>query len=103
MHQMTPRRWRFGTTRVCFGVEKGPRWRGDRRPKGTPLVMGFTMALGKIGGLDWDAGGGDGREDPAGVFCSGQDDQGDLPRATSVAEGGAEGSALGGDGVPLRA
>ena len=57
---------------LCFGVEKGPRWRGDRRPKGTPLMMGFTMALGKIGGLDRDAGGGDGREDTAGVFCQGK-------------------------------
>ena len=28
---------------VCFGMEKGPRWRGDRRPKGTPLVMGFSI------------------------------------------------------------
>ena len=36
-------------------------------------------------------------------FVQGKIDQGDLPRATSVAEGGAEGSALGGDGVPLRA
>ncbi|HEY7231745.1 MAG TPA: hypothetical protein VH558_15390, partial [Pseudolabrys sp.] len=24
-------------TKMCFGVEKGPPWRGDRRPKGTPL------------------------------------------------------------------
>jgi hypothetical protein len=22
---------------MCFGVEKGPAWRGNRRPKGTPL------------------------------------------------------------------
>src|SRR6202049_3184889 len=48
--------------------------------------MGFTMALVMIGGLDRDAGGGDGSEDPAGVFCAGQGDQGDLPRAASVAE-----------------
>src|SRR5262249_30135369 len=90
-------------TRLCFGMEKGPRWRGDRRPKGTPLMTGFTMALGTIGSLDRDAGGGDGSEDLAGVFCSGQGDQGDLPRAGCVAEGGSEGSALGGDRVPLRA
>ena len=62
--------------------------------------MGFTMASGMIGGLDRDAGCGDGREDPAGVFRSGQDDQGDLPRAEGVAEGGAQGAAVGGDGVP---
>ena len=90
-------------TDVCFGVEKGPRWRGDRRPKGTPLVMGFTMALGTNGGLERDAGGGDGREDSAGVFCAGQGDQGDLPRVGRVAEGRSEGSAVGGDGVSLRA
>jgi hypothetical protein len=56
---------------LCFGLEKGPLWRGDRRPKGTPLVMGFTMALVFDGGLGRDAGGGNGREDTAGLFCSG--------------------------------
>ena len=34
---------------MCFGVEKGPPWRGDRRPKGTPLLKGFTMAPGMKG------------------------------------------------------
>jgi hypothetical protein len=45
------------------------------------------MALGTIGSLEWDVGFGDGREDPAGLFCSGQGDQGDLPGATGLAEG----------------
>ena len=54
------------------------------------------------GSLCWDAGFGDGREDPPGVFRSEEDDQGDLPRAESIAEGRAEGSAVGGDGIPLR-
>ena len=49
-------------------------------------------------GLERDSGGGDGREDPTGAFCAGQ---GDLPRTGHVAEGGLEGSAVGGDGVPL--
>ena len=64
--------------------------------------MGFTMAPG-MGGLDWDAGGGDGCEDPAGVFFAAQEDQGDLPGAAGIAEGRAEGYSVGGDGVPLRA
>jgi hypothetical protein len=40
--------------------------------------MGFTMVPALNGGLDWDAGFGDGREDPPGVFRSEEDDQGDL-------------------------
>ena len=66
-------------TLLCFGVEKGPRLRGDRRPKGTPLTLGFTMAPFVRGGLDQDVDRGDGREDPPGVFRSGEVDQGDLP------------------------
>jgi hypothetical protein len=38
--------------------------RGDRRPKGTPLTQGFTMAPFVRGGLDQDVDRGDGREDP---------------------------------------
>ncbi|MDA8256764.1 MAG: DUF499 domain-containing protein [Betaproteobacteria bacterium] len=79
---------------LCFGVEKGPPWRGDRRPKGTPLMTGFTMAPWLGGSLDWDAGGGDGRENPPGVFRAGEADQGDLPGAAAFAEGCAEGSAI---------
>ncbi len=89
------------TFEVCFGMEKGPLWRGDRRPKGTPLVMGFTMALVFGGGLGWDAGSGNGREDTAGLFCSGQGDQGDLPGAWGLPESGSQGSAVGGDRVSL--
>jgi hypothetical protein len=48
--------------RGVIGVQKGP-----------PLAMGFTMVLVQHGGLDWDAGFGDGREDPPGVFrCLGR-------------------------------
>ena len=102
--ELVPRFHGYSARLMCVSAwQKGPRWRGDRRPKGTPLVTGFTMALGMNGGLDRDAGRGDGREDPAGVFSSGQRDQGDLPRTGCVAEGCAEGCALGGDGVPLRA
>src|SRR5208283_4980536 len=90
-------------TGMCFGVEKGPRLRGDRRPIGTPLTQGFTMAPGENGGLDRDVGRGDGRENPPGIFCSREDDQGDLPRAADFAEGGSEGCSIGCDGVSLRA
>ena len=44
--------------------------------------MGFTMAPGTIRGLDWDAGCGDDRKNPAGVFRAGQVDQGDLLRVS---------------------
>ena len=82
---------------MCFGVEKGPRWRGDRRPKGTPLTLGFTMAPIVHGGLCQDVGRGDSREDPPGIFCSGEVDQGDLPRDADFAKGRPEGSSVGGD------
>ena len=75
-------------------MEKGPLLRGDRRPKGTPLAGGFTMALVLNGGLFWDAGGGDDREDPPCLFGAGQVDQGDLSRAAGIAEGRQEGSAV---------
>ena len=78
-------------------MEKGPRWRGDRRPKGTPLMLGFTMAPIVHGGLDRDVGRGDGREDPPGVFCSREVDQGDLPRDADFAKGRPEGYSVGGD------
>ena len=83
-------------------MEKGPRLRGDRRPKGTPLTMGFTMVSVVHGSLERDAGFGDGREDPPRVFRSEEADQGDLPRTEGFAEGRAKGSAVGGDGISLR-
>ena len=61
------------------------------------------MALGRIGSLGKDAGGGDDCENSAGVFGRRHVDQGDLPRAAGVAEGSAEGVALGNNRVPLRA
>jgi hypothetical protein len=57
--------------------------------------MGFTMVPVLHGGLDWDAGFGDGREDSPGVFRSEEDDQGDLPRAEGFAEDRAQGFAVG--------
>ena len=42
-------------------------------------ALAFTMAPFVDGGLDQDVGRGDGREDPPGVFRSGEVDQGDLP------------------------
>src|ERR1700761_2023817 len=76
--------WKKDPVRGVIGVQKGP-----------PLAMGFTMVPVLNGGLDWDAGIGDGREDPPGVFRSEENDQGDLPRAEGFAEGGAQGSAGG--------
>jgi len=43
-------------------MEKGPCLRGDRRPEGTRLALGFTLARLIVGGIDGDVGGGDGRE-----------------------------------------
>ena len=60
-------------------VQLGPR--GD----GSKLASNF------VGGLDWDAGCGDDRQDTSGIFFSGQSDQGDLPRAADFAQGSAEG------------
>jgi hypothetical protein len=57
-----------GRRHTVFRRGKGPPWRGDRRPKGTPLMMGFRLASVKHGGHERDAGCGDGREDPAGVW-----------------------------------
>ena len=87
--------------RLCFGVEKGPHWRGDRRPKGTLFLMGFTMALGTIRGLYWDVNCGEDSEDPSCPSCPGQIYQGDLPGTCGFSEGCAQGPSVGGDRVPL--
>src|SRR5882757_8143451 len=53
------------------------------------------------GDRNWDADSGDDSKDPACVFRAREADQGDLPRAWCVTEGGAEGRSFGGDGVPV--
>ena len=75
-----------------IGVQSGP--------PGRRVHSGFHEGH---GGRVWDAGCGDDREDPPGVFRSEEADQGDLPRAAGVAEGRAQGDPVGGDGVSLRA
>src|SRR3712207_389617 len=70
---------------------------------GTPLRQGFTMAPVVPGSHGRDAGRGDDSEDPPAASRRGSADQDDLPRSRLVAEGGPEGPAVGGDGVPLRA
>jgi hypothetical protein len=55
--------WKKDPLGGVIGVQKGP----------------LTLASVMHGGHEQDAGCGDCREDPAGVFCSGQVDQGDLP------------------------
>ncbi len=57
-------------------------------------MVGFTMAPWVGWSLDWDAGGGDGRQDQPSVFRAGQTDQGDLPGASAVAEGRSDGSSV---------
>jgi len=54
------------------------------------------------GGLDWNAGCGDDRQDTPGLFPAWQADQGDLPRVAGVAESGPEGHPIGCDRVSLR-
>ncbi len=73
-----------------IGVQSGP--------PGRRVHIGFHEGHGS---RDWDAGCGDDREDSSGVFRPREADQGDLPRASGVAESGAEGDPLGGDGVSL--
>src|SRR5258705_3615853 len=46
---------------------------------------------------------GDHCEDPSRLFCSRSADQGDLPRAWRIAQGGPQGHPFRGDGVPVRA
>ena len=48
-----------------------------------------------VGGLDWDAGCGDDRQDTPGVFFAEEDDQGDLPRVADFSKGRAEGYSYG--------
>lgn len=52
-------------------------------------------------GVAWDVGRGDGREDPARVFRSGEGDQGDRPRAEGLPQGRQEGHSVRRDVVPL--
>lgn len=75
-------------------------WRGNRHATGLPLTAGFTLASVVRGGLEQDAGRGDGHEDPAAEICSGQ---GDLWWAEGSAEGPAARCTVGGDGDSLQA
>src|SRR5947207_14231836 len=73
-----------------IGIQSGPpgRW----------VHSGFR---GGYGGQVGDAGGGDDREDPSGVFRPEKADQDDLPRVSGVAKGGAQGDPIAGDRVSL--
>src|SRR5205823_5125547 len=68
--------WNKDAVLAVIGIESGPR---GRRVRG-----GFR---GGYGGQVGDAGSGDDREDPSGVFRPEQADQDDFPRASGVAEG----------------
>ena len=52
---------------VWIGVQKGPPWRGDRRPTGTPHFDGLDSSLGILRLRDRDVGGGDCGSYPARV------------------------------------
>jgi transposase len=74
-----------------IGIQSGPR---DKGPQWLPPSHGSR---------GWDAGGGDDCEDPSRLFCSWSADQGDLPRASGIAQSGPQGHPFRGDGVPVRA
>src|ERR1700760_4810015 len=73
-----------------IGIQSGPpgRW----------VHSGFR---GGYGGQVGDAGSGDDCEDPSGVFRPEQTDQDDLPRASGVAKGRAQGDPVAGARVAL--
>src|SRR5690348_12014914 len=75
-----------------IGIQSGPpgRW----------VHSGFRGGYGSQVG---DAGSGDDREDPSGVFRPEQTDQDDLPRVSSIAKGRAQGDPVAGDRVSLSA
>src|SRR5204863_1852823 len=73
-----------------IGIQSGPRRRR--------VHNGFHGGHGSRFG---DAGSGDDREDPAGLFRAEKADQGDLPRVSVVAEGRAQGDPVAGDRVSL--
>jgi hypothetical protein len=73
-----------------IGIQSGP--------PGRRVHSGFR---GGYGGQVGDAGSGDDREDPSGVFRPEQADQDDLPRASGVAKGRAQGDPVAGDRVSL--
>jgi hypothetical protein len=73
-----------------IGIQSGP---PERR-----VHSGFHGGHGSQVG---DAGSGDDRKDPSGVVRSEEADQGDLPRASGVAKGRAQGDPVSGDRVSL--
>jgi hypothetical protein len=73
-----------------IGIQSGPPGRRVR----SAFRGGYGSQVG-------DAGSGDDREDPSGVFRPEQADKDDLPRASGVAKGGAQGDPVAGDRVSL--
>ena len=70
----------------------------ERRVDPRRVHSGFRRGY---GGQVGDAGNGDNREDPSGVFRPEQADQDDLPRVSGVAKGCAQGDPVAGDRVSL--
>ena len=75
-----------------IGIQSGP--------PGRRVHSGFR---GGYGGQVGDAGSGDNRQDPSGVFRPEQADQDDLPRVSGVAKGRAQANPVAGGRVSLRA
>src|SRR4051812_31236936 len=73
-----------------IGIQSGPR---EQR-----VHSGFHGGQGSRFG---DAGSGDDRKDPSGLFRAEEADQGDLPGVSALPEGRAQGDPVGGDRVSL--
>ena len=89
-HRWCKSAWNKDPVFGVIGIQSGP----PRRR----VHSGFR---GGCGGQVGDAGSGDDREDPSGVFRPEQTDQDDLPRASGVAKGRAQGDPVAGDRVSL--
>jgi transposase len=87
---MSESAWNKDPVFGVIGIQSGP--------PGRRVHSGFR---GGYGGQVGDAGSGNDREDPSGVFRPEQADQDDLPRVSGVAKGRAQGDPVAGDRVSL--
>src|ERR1700730_4605719 len=102
MHTKTDRKVKSGT--ICESAwNKDPVFGVIGIQSGPPGRWVHSGVRGGCGGRVGDAGIGDDREDPSGVFRPEQADQDDLPRVSGVAKGRAQGHPVAGDRVSLRA
>src|SRR3954466_12391175 len=90
-HRSCESAWNKDPVFGVIGIQTGPR--GRRVHNGSHGGHGSRV---------WGGDSGDDWEDPAGLFCPGEADQGDLPRVSGIAEGCAQGDPVAGDRVPVR-